>query len=243
MILNRFGFLFLLLFMGAQLSGQTLVFKVRAPATECTIITQESYLWLETDNPVQVKVRGAKNVKIKVVLTGGKIVKQIDDMYYMNFTKSGTAAISVYQDTPKGRELLTTKKIDVKSPDVYFCGIKLDSVSKYIRLKNSGMHAYSRFYKQKMDITSFEMYYIEDTTNRRSEPLRLKSDSSMISNEMRKIIMKFQPKRSSIYMMNIICRVPNGTKRILDPIQLNVDVDTANKDNLTLIYYVRRKVL
>ncbi|MFY9308704.1 MAG: hypothetical protein WAQ28_06575 [Bacteroidia bacterium] len=245
MSLRQFVYLSLLVLLEQQLFSQTLVFTVRAPATQCSIITDESYLRLELDNPVRVKVKGPNNIKTFVAVTGGKIISVKDDIYYMRFTKPGTAAISVYKEGKYGRELLTTKKMDVKGPELYFCNIKLDSVSKYIRLKGNGagMHAYSNYYKKDMSITSFEMFYTEDTTRRGAEPARMKSDSCMITQQMKNAIMNFQPKYSSIYMLNIICKVPDGTKRILDPVQLRVDVDTANKEKLSLIYSVSRKVL
>ncbi len=243
MIVRRLFFLVIIVFFGYPISSQTLVFTVRAPAPQCTIITKESYLWLEVDNPVQVKVKGPKNMKVNVVVTGGKVVSIKEDIYYVRFTKPGTTAISVYHNTKYGRELLETKKMQVKTPELYFCSIKLDSVSKSIRLKDPDIRAYSKYYKQEMAITSFEMYYIEDTTKRKVAPYKMKSDSSTLTLEMKKTILKFQPKFSSIYMLNIICRVPDGTKRILDPIQLNIEVDTANKENLSLLYSVRRKVL
>lgn len=237
--------LFMLVLFAKQVCSQTLVFKVRAPAIQCSIVTDESYLRLEIDNPVRVKIKGPENLKIHVFLTGGKIISTKGDIYYMRFTRSGAAAITVYKETQRGNVLLCTKKMEVKNPVLYFCNIKLDSVSKYIRLKGkgSGMYAYSSYYKKEMSITSFEMYYTEDTTKRRAEPVRMKSDSCMLSAQMKKTIMNFQPTRSSIYMLNIICKVPDGTKRILDPVQLRVDVDTANKENLSLIYSVVPKIL
>lgn len=245
MSIRQFIYLPVFLLLVQQVRAQTLVFTVRAPATQCSIITEESYLRLELDNPVRVKVKGRKDVKIFVAVTGGKIMSVKDDIYYMRFTKPGTAAISVYEENGKVRDLITTKKIEVKGPELYFCNIKLDSVSKYIRLKGNGtgMHAYSNYFKKDMSITSFEMFYTEDTTKRAAEPVRMKSDSCMLTPQMKKAIMQFQPKYSSIYMLNIICKVPDGTKRILDPIQLRVDVDTANKEQLSLIYSVKRKVL
>jgi hypothetical protein len=89
---------------------------------------------------------------------------------------------------------------------------------------------------------SFDFYFIEDTTKTRSGPIKLHSDNCMLTAEMKKIVSNFQPKYNQIYMHNIICQVPDGTKRILDPIQLNVIEDTK-ADKLTLIYQLKRKVL
>lgn len=234
----------LILFWGAPITGQTLVFTVRAPALQCSIITAEKDLFLEIDNPVQVKLKGGpKDVKVNVVVTGGKIVSIKNDTYYMRFTKPGSAVISVYKNTKYGRELVTTQKLNVRNPELYFCDIKLDSVSKGIRMRNADIYAYSRYYKKRMDVTSFEMYYVEDTTKSKNKPYKMKSDTCMLTAEMKETILKFQPKYSSLYMLNIICRVPDGTKRILDPIQLNIEVDTTDKEDLSLIYSLKRKVL
>ncbi len=233
-------------FCWAQTPDRTLVFKVRAPATECTILCDGDFFWLEIDNPVQVKIKGAKNIKTRVNVENGKIVSVKGDVYYIRFTKPGNAVVSVYQITPRGSALIATKKMEIKNPDIYFCDIKLDSISKYIRLNGSSMYAYSRYYKQKMEVLSFEMYFIEDTTKKsrsKAPPIRMQSEENKISPQMKKAIVNFQPKYNSIYMQNIICKTPDGSKRILDPIELGVDVDTTNKEKLSLIYSIRRKVL
>lgn len=238
-------FLLITTFCRAQVPGKTLVFKARAPATECSIICKENFFWLETENPVQIKVKGARNIKTKVEVTGGKIVSIKDDIYYILFTRPGTAVISVYQNTMYGRELVATKKLPIKNPDIYFLDIKLDSVSKFFRLRGANVYAYSHYYKKRMDIVSFEMYYIADTTRKirkKVDPVRMKSDTCMITPEMKKYLLNFQPKYNSIYLHNIVCRVPDGSKRILDPIQLNVEVDTTNKEKLSLMYSVKRKI-
>jgi hypothetical protein len=242
MIIRVFLFCIVLLLKNQSLYSQTLVFKVRAPAPECTIIATQEYLLLELDNPVQVKVRGPRDMKVKVKLVGGKIVNTKDDIYYMRFTKSGEAAITVYQITANGLKLMETKKLKVKSPDVYFCNMKIDSISRALQLRSKNLAAYSDYFKKELDIVSFDFYYIEDTTKTRSQPIKIHSDNCMLTPEMKKIVSNFQPKYNQIYMHNIICQVPDGTKRILDPIRLNVIEDTK-ADRLTLIYQLTRKVL
>jgi hypothetical protein len=230
----------------AQTPNNTLVFKVRAPATECTILCDGGFFWLEIDNPVQIKIKGAKNIKTRVKVENGKIISVKDDINYIRFTKTGNTVISVYQITPRGSVLIATKKMEIKNPVIYFCDIKLDSISKYIRLEGSSMYAYSRYYKKNMEITSFDMYFIEDTTKKsrsKAPPVCMQSEANQISAQMKKMIRNFQPKYNSIYMQNIICKTPDGSKRLLDPIELGVDVDTTNKEKLSLIYSIRRKVL
>lgn len=242
-MIKRICFLCIVLLLKNQsLDAQTLVFKVRTPGPACSIITDKDFLFLEIDNPVQIKKKGPRNMKIKVKLVGGKIVNTQNDIYYMRFTKSGSAAISVYQVTPKGLVLMETKQIKVKSPDVYFCNMKLDSISRALQLRGKNLSAYSHHLKKELDIVSFDFYYIEDTTKTRAEPIKLHSSSCMLTPEMKKIVSNFQPKYNQIYMHNIICQVPDGTKRILDPIRLNI-IEDKNADRLTLIYQLKRKVL
>lgn len=245
MICRVLLFLLITTFCRAQVPGKTLVFKVRTPKTECTILTDKDHFWLETENPVQVKIKGARNIKTKVEVTGGKIMSVKGDIYYLRFTKPGPAVINVYQITGFGQELLSTKKMQVKNPDVYFLSIKLDSISRFIRLLGSNIYAYSHYYKKRMEITSFDMYYIEDTSTylrKKVPPVRMKSDTCMLTAEMKKRILSFQPNYNSIYLHNIICRVPDGSKRVLDPIVLTIGVDTTNKEKLSLIYSIKKKI-
>lgn len=230
----------------AQSQNKTLVFRVRARETSCDIECEQNYFLLERDNPVKIKITATHNIKTKVEVTEGKIISVKDDIYYIRCLKTGTAAISVYQITPKGKELLAAKKMKIKNPDVFFCDIKLDSTSKYIRLNGNNIYAYSNYYKQKMEVASFEMYFIEDTTkksNKRVPPICMESQVNQLTDRMKKTILDFQPKYNSIYLTNIICKVPDGTKRFLDPIQLDISVDTANKERLSLVYSIKRKEL
>ena len=246
MICRVLLFLLITTFCQAQVPRKTLVFKVRVPATECSVLCEKDYLWLEALNPVQVKIKGARNMKTKVELTGGKILSVKGDIYYMSFTKPGPAVINVYQITGFGQQLLATKKVEVKTPDVYFCSVKLDSVSRFIRLTGSNLYAYSHYYKKRMDVISFDMYFIEDTSTylrKNVPPLRMKADTCMLTAEMKKRLLNFQPNYNSIYLHNIVCRIPDGSKRLLDPIQLNVGVDTTNREKLSLMYSIKKKVL
>ncbi|TND09857.1 MAG: hypothetical protein FD123_785 [Bacteroidetes bacterium] len=223
-------------------SGKTAVFKVRAPQATCSIFTEEKFFWLEKNNIVRVKVRGGG--KIQVELTGGKIIEQDGGNYTLFFTSPGTAAISVYKFGRYGRELALTKTYEVRGPTLYFCGIKTDSTSKYLRLRGDNLYAYSDYFKQALPVLSFEMFFTGDTVNvRNAKPTRYKSDTCMLTKEMQYKVLHYQPKYNYIYFHNIVCEVPDGTKRILDPVRLHGIVDTANKKTLSLIYAVFRKEL
>jgi hypothetical protein len=241
-LIGRISILLILsVFCRAQTPGKTVVFKVRAPATKCTISSNNSFFFLEINNPVIIKLQGRnKNISVEVS-SGGKIITKTNDTYFIRFLRPGMGVVSVYLYTPTGKKLIATKMQEIRSPAVYFCGIKMDSSSRSIKLRGINFYAYSEYYKIAMPIASFDMYYVDDTTLKKIEPIKISSDSCMISPEMRKRILRFQPLHNYIYFHNIICNVPDGSKRMLDPIELNVVVDTANRKELSLKYSVRRK--
>jgi|GEM_PF-2047876 len=246
---SRLLILFILLstFCRAQAgAGKTAVFKVRAPKTECAILSEENFFWLEKDNIVRIKVKGKnKKVQLSVTAASCQTVQQDEQTYTLRFSTPGIAEVSVFELTGYGRLLLCTKKYEVKGPALFFCGVKMDSTSYRIDLRSAHLYAYSDFFRQVMPIVSFEMFFTEDTTklarNRpESKPVRMKSDTCQLTAEMRKRLLKFQPKYNFIYMHSIICEVPDGTKRILDPIRLHVVQDTIDKNELRLRYEVRK---
>jgi hypothetical protein len=63
----------------------------------------------------------------------------------------------------------------------------------------------------------------------------------MLSGDMKNKVLNYQPKYNYIYFHNIVCEVPDGTKRILDPIRLHAIVDSTREDNLSMSYSVYRK--
>jgi hypothetical protein len=235
-------FSFITLFCPAQPPGKTVVFKVRAKPSYCIINCKDPFFILEMNNPVTIKVVG-KNKEIEVKATGGKVMSVEGDTYFVRFTRPGPGLITVYQNTSSGKKVIATKVQHVKSPPLYFCGIKMDSTSKSIKLRGTNFYAWSDHYKQIMPVVSFEMYYVDDTTVKKLNPIKMRSDSCMLSPEMRKRILSFQPRFNYIYFHNIILEVPDGSKRLLDPIELNVVVDTSDKEKLSLMYSVRRKKL
>ena len=239
--------LFLSTFCQAQKLDKTVVFKVRSQATQCKIVCKNSFFTLEMNNPVEIKLKGRNKNVLVVVSAGGKIMSTEGDTYYIRFVRPGSAVITVYQYTSEGRRLLATKMQEVRAPDIFFCGIKMDSSSRFIKFKGTNFYAYSNYYKQMMPMASFDMYYAEDSLDLRTQKvvmgsaIKMKSDTCMLSPIMRERLLKFQPKKNYIYFSNIICIVPDGSKRILDPIELNVVTDTANKEVFSLKYSVRKK--
>lgn len=229
-----------------QGTGKTAVFKVRAPISTCTIKTDTTFFWLEKDNNIRVIVKGRnKNIRVIVTGPGGKIVAENGDTYTLRFSAPGLAAVSVFQVTDKGNQLLLTKHYNITGPVLYFCGIRIDSTSRVIKLRNDNLYAWSAYYKQALPVISFQMYFNEDTTRDPTKvhpkPIIYTSDTSMLSRDMRDKLLHYQPHYNFIYFYSIICRVPDGTKRILDPIRLHVVEDTADHEKISLIYAVYRK--
>lgn len=232
--------MFLTTFCRAQTPGKTAVFKVRAQPSVCKITCKDKFFLLEINNPVVVTVKG-RNKNIDVVVTGGNVISQEGDTYFVQFLRPGDGLITVYQFTATGRKVLATKMQVVKNPQIFFCGIKMDSTSKGIKMTGMNFYAYSDYYKQNMPFASFDMYFVNDTTVKKIEPIEIKSDTCMLTSEMKKKILNFQPRFNYIYFHNIVCRVPDGSKRILDPIELKVIVDSTDREKLSLIYSVRKK--
>lgn len=233
--------LFITTYCQAQKLDNTVIFKVRSQATQCKIVCKNSFFILEINNPVEIKLKGRnKNVTV-VVSNDGKVVSTEGDTYYIRFIRPGTSVISVYQNTSTGRKLLATKMQEVRSPDIFFCGIKMDSSSRGIKLNGTNFYAYSNYYKQMMPMASFDMYFVDDIKAKKIVPINMKSDTCMLTADMRLRVLRFQPKHNYVYFYNIICNVPDGSKRMLDPIELKVVVDTSNTEELSLKYSVNRK--
>ncbi|MCC6690822.1 MAG: hypothetical protein IT235_04755 [Bacteroidia bacterium] len=227
-------------------SGNSVVFKVRSPLAKCSVFYEDSVFWLEKENIVRVKVKG-RNKNVKLIVEGGRIASSDGDTYVLRFGSPGMAAVSVYQQTDKSRKLLYTKQYKIKTPTLFFCGIKLDSASKVLKMRGCHLYAFSQYYKMNLKVRSFDMYFTEDTDRYNKDkskrvPILFKSDTCILSGEMKLKVVNFQPKYNDIYFHNIICIAPDGSKKILDPIQLSVKRDTADKKTISLIYAVQKKI-
>lgn len=226
-----------------QGTGKTAVFKVRAPKTECTIYSDADFFWLEKNNEIRIRIKG-RPVKLFVEIMSGKIKSQDGENYTVMFTTPGQTAVSVYKSGPYGRELLASRKFEIKGPTLYFCGIALNTTSERIDMRGDNLYAYSHLFNKPLKIKSFGMYFMEDTNRMASpklKPIEFTSDTCMLTTEMRRKVLGFQPKYNYIYFYNIICEVPDGSKRILDPINLYVERDTTAKEILKLIYGINVK--
>lgn len=225
-----------------QGAGSTVVFKVRTPKNTVGIYTEDSLFWLEKDNLLRVK-SGNPADQFEVVVVGGKVKKQEGNNFTLLFTRPGIAAIKVYKYTTRGKVLIKTKAYDIRSPLFYFCGVKLNTTSNKINLNGENLYAWSEYYNCKMPVKSFRMYFSEDTSSvsfllsgRKVEPEYYETDSCMLTPAMRKRLLKFQPNYNYIYFYDIVCQVPDGSKRLLLPIDLRVEQDTTWEKELRLVY-------
>lgn len=225
-----------------QGSGSTVVFKVRTPKNTVGIYTEDSLFWLEKDNLLRVKSGNPADV-FSVTVIGGKLKKQEGANFYLFFTRPGLVAVKVYKKTKRGNVLVQTKNYEVRSPLFYFCGVKLNTTSHKINLNGDNLYAWSEYYKCKMPVKSFSMYFMEDTNRvvvpyggRKIEPEFYKTDSCILTPPMRKRLLKFQPKFNYMYFYDIVIEVPDGSKRLLLPVDLRVEQDTTWEKELRLVY-------
>lgn len=221
-------------------SGNTVVIKVRAPKEDCSVYTETDHFWVEKENVIRVVSR-KKSQRVFLEVTGGKIIAHDGENYTVRFTNPMLTVLTVYQYGPKGKEIVLTKKMRVTGPSLYFCGIKVDSFSRSLSLRGMHLYAYSECFKTVFPVYSFEMYFTEDTINvRNAKPVKFKSDTCLLTAEMRQKMLRYQPKYNYICFHNIFYVPPDGKTRLLDPVRLHADYDTTSKENLRLVYELHR---
>lgn len=211
--------------------GKSSVMKVRAPLASCTIRFAEPHFLLEKESVIRIRVKG-RNPQIRVDVRGGKVVSQNGEEYKLRFFTPGTAVVSVFQLTDRGAKLLATRKAEVKAPQFFFCGLAVDSFSKVLRLSSWHVYAYSSYLKKNLPMKRFDMLYYDTVTDlvsgKRKERIdTLRADTCRLSPEMKKRLHAFQPMSNKIYLYNLVCSLPDGTIRVLEPVELLGFRDTA----------------
>ncbi len=205
-----------------SVKGKTMVFKVRAPLASCKIIFDEPHFLLEKESIIKIKIKG-RNPKIKVEIKGGKIVWEKDDTYKLRFFSAGTAVVSVYQITDNGTKLIGIKKNEIKAPQFFFFGLATDSFTKVLHLGPCHIYSHSEFFKKDLPVKKFDMLYYDEVliNGKWKEKIdTLRSDTCRLTPEMRKKLNAFQPKTNKMYFYNLVCSMPDGTIRILEPVEL-----------------------
>lgn len=246
----RLIFIHILIFISALCFSQnkkskTSIIKVRAGLAKCEFICEDKFL-LEKESNVTIKVKG-RNPKIDVRVGGCEIRSQKGDVYRLRFINPGIAVIYVYQITDKGRKLIGIKKTDIVPPPFYFCGLKLDSSSKTLKLGPIHLYTYSDYYKAKLPVNKFYMLYYKDFSRsvaKGKKPIAdtLRADTCKLTKAMRERIRHYQPKSDKIYFYNLYFTLPDKTIRPLEPVELIAGMDSVLRD-YSVIYLLRRKRL
>ncbi len=221
---------------------KTVVFKIKAPLATANIECSDQVFYLEKESNLTIVVKG-RNAKIKVNVIGGEIRSVKNNVYKIRLTQIGTAVIKVFQIIPTGTKLIGIRKFEIKPPTIYFCGLKVDSSSKTLRLGKCQMYAYSECFKKNLPIDKFTMIYFEPPNrNVRKKAVidTLKSETCKMTDAMRTRVLNFQPKASKIYFYNLLCSVPDGSFRLLEPIELFATLDTVI-NNYSAIYTLKKK--
>lgn len=229
----------------SQVRGKTSVIKVRAGLAKCEIIGPEKFN-LECETDVTIKVKG-RNPKIDVRVKGCEVRSVKDNVYHLRFLNPGIAVISVYQITPKGHQLIGVKKTDIVPPKFFFCGLKVDSSSKSLRLGKVHLYVYSDYYKTTLPVNKFYMLYYKDfsaSIKKSKKPIAdtLRADTCKLTKLMRERLRYFQPKSDKIYFYGLYFTLPDKTIRPLEPVELQASMDTLLND-YSVIYWLRRKQL
>lgn len=226
--------------------GRTYVMKVRAPAATCTIDFPESNFLLEKESVVKISVKG-RNPQIRVDVKGGKVVSQKGEAYRLRFLTPGTAVVSVFQLTDRGAKLLATRKAEVKAPQFFFCGLAVDSFTKVLRLGPCHLYAYSAHFKKDLPVKKFDMLFYDEVlvNGKWKEKIdTLRSDTCRLSPEMKRRLNQFQPKTNKMYFYNMVCSLPDGTIRVLEPVELlGLRDSTAMTARPQCIFNLKKKKL
>lgn len=244
----RYIFIPILIFISAlsfsqSRKGKTDIIKVRSGLAKCEISCEDKFFLEKTSN-ITIKVKG-RNPKIDVRVKGCEIMSVKGDVYRVRFINPGISVISVFQITNKGRKIIGIKKTDVVPPPFYFCGLKVDSSSKQLKLGPVHLYVYSDYYKAKLPVDKFYMLYYKDftgTVRKNKKPIAdtLRAETCKLTSAMRERIRHYQPKSDKIYFYNLFFTLPDKTIRPLEPVELSAGMDTLLND-YSVIYVLRRK--
>jgi hypothetical protein len=229
----------------SQRKGITSVIKVRAGLAKCEISTPVKF-YLEQESDVTIKVKG-RNPKIDVRVKGCEIRSIKGDVYHLRFLNPGISVITVFQVTDRGHKVIGVKETDVVPPKFYFCGLKVDSSSKVLKLGKTHLYVYSDYYKTNLPVNKFYMLYYKDfsaAVRKSKKPIAdtIRADTCKLTKAMRERLRYFQPKSDKIYFYGLYFTLPDKTIRPLEPVELQASMDTLLND-YSVIYWLRRKQL
>lgn len=207
----------------------------------CVISCKDTVLLLEKESIITVRIKG-RNARTKVSASGGEIRSVRGDDYKIRMFEPGTLVIRVYQEVSTGTKLIGIREFMIRAPELFFCGLKIGSISHVLKLGKCHMYAWSDYYKKNLPVNKFTMLYYEDIVRASDKPKvdTLKADTCRLTGAMRQRLMKFQPKTNKIYFYNLLCSIPDGTYRLLEPVELRVQMDTA-VSTTRVMYSLRKK--
>lgn len=238
-------FILLATFCFSQRKGTSSVIKVRAGLAKCEIFAPAKF-YLEQEADVTIKVKG-RNPKIDVRVKGCEIRSVKGDVYHLRFLNPGICVITVFQVTDKGRKVIGVKETDIVPPKFFFCGLKIDSSSKVLKLGKMHLYAYSEYFKMNLPVNKFYMLYYKDFSNmvkKSRKPIAdtIRADTCKLTKAMRERLRYYQPKSDRIYFYGLFVQLPDKTIRPLEPVELQANMDTLMND-YSVIYWLRRKQL
>jgi len=221
--------------------GKTTVFKLKAALPKCTITSKDTFFLQERDEVFEVKVTG-RNPKIVVKVEGAKILSVKDNKYKLRFFNTGEVIISVFHEGPAGARRIGLKRYSIIAPRVFFCGLAVDSATKILRLGGCHLYAWSDHYKQKLSVDKFSMLYYEDINTQARKPLTdtIRAITCKMTPQMKQRVVHFQPLTNKIYFYNMLCTMPDGTFRMLEPVELFATKDSSLND-MSVVYLLRKK--
>jgi hypothetical protein len=217
--------------------GKTFVYKVKAPAIKYEIVCKEETFLLEKDSYVKVNYSKSEE-KPEVSVLGARILSEKDGLYKLRMLGIGTVVFTVFRKVNDRQKVVALMRKDVIPPRLYFCGIALDSSSKILQLGPCHVWAYSDHYKKKLPINKFSMLFFEDAVitklNKKPVADTLKSDTCKLTKPMLVHLRKFQPNYNRMLFYNIVCFLPDGSKRVLEPFELFGYIDTLANSRRTI---------
>jgi hypothetical protein len=227
--------------------GKTYVYKVKAPPVTCEIMCREEFFLLEKDSYVKVNY-DKKDPKPEVTVLGARILSEKDGVYKLRMLGVGTVVVNAFRTINGKQKVVAIMRKDIKPPLLYFCGVALDSSSKVLKLGPCHMWAYSAHFKKKLPVNKFSMLFYEDydlaikrkKNNKEPASDTLKADTCKLTKAMLVHLQKFQPNYNRMMFYNIVCTLPDGTKRVLEPFELLGSIDTLANSRRT-IFTVKKK--
>ncbi len=196
-----------------------LVFKVRNPVSEYTLIPNDSVL--ASEKKTNIKIRSSSKEKpFKVTMEGARI-KRADSIFSIYPDSSQAALLTILEYQKNKWRPVKTKLYKIKHPPepvVIVCGVKADSViDKQQLIQEDKVAVYAAQYKSYLPVKGFELIYVNGDSMD-----TLKSANSHFTLDMRRRIHLLKP-GDLIYFEKVRCQLPDGKLKTMRAIQIFID--------------------